>query len=135
MRMIDLSADGCSSDLLSLGFNDFRSPEALDPLGLTRAQFDEKPKQAAPQAEQYNTRKRTKQTQGGVPWSHQFTEAQSTELLASYGSRGFVQYFSIPPEPKAIPTHSGGCATPGTAYASSQPPRPPRGGDPNRPRC
>src|SRR3546814_5182997 len=76
MRISDWSSDVCSSDLklnlqlsaderLSLVFNDFRSPEALDPLGLTRAQFDEKPKQAAPQAEQYNTRKRIKQTQGG----------------------------------------------------------------------
>src|SRR3546814_2149708 len=105
MRMIDLSADGCSSDLLSLGFNDFRSPEALDPLGLTRAQFDEKPKQAAPQAEQYNTRKRIKQTQGGVTWSHQFSEAQSTELIGYYGSRGIVQYLSIPPGPQGNPTN------------------------------
>src|SRR3546814_16075975 len=52
--------------------------------------------------------------------SHQFSEAQSTELIGYYGSRGIVQYLSIPPGPQGNPTHSGGVIDLGTDYGGSE---------------
>lgn len=121
------------ADRVSLVLNDFRSPEALDPLGLTRAQFDANPEQAAPQADQYNTRKSVEQTQGGVTWTHRISDAQSTELVGYYGSRGIVQFLAIPAAPQGNPTHSGGVIDLGTNYGGSEARWRYRGGDAEHP--
>ncbi|WP_366514923.1 TonB-dependent receptor family protein [Solimonas terrae] len=121
------------ADRLSFVLNDFRSPEALDPLGLTRAQFDASPKQAAPQAEQFNTRKRAEQTQGGITWSHRISDAQSAELIGYYGSRGIVQFLAIPAAAQKSPTHSGGVVDLGTDYGGSEARWQYRGGNAERP--
>src|SRR3546814_17296700 len=65
--------------------------------------------------------------------SHQFSEAQSTELIGYYGSRGIVQYLSIPPGPQGNPTHSGGVIDLGTDYGGSEARWRYRGGDAERP--
>ncbi|HET8881997.1 MAG TPA: TonB-dependent receptor, partial [Solimonas sp.] len=121
------------ADRLSFVLNDFRSPEALDPLGLTRAQFDAKPKQAAPQADQYDTRKSVAQTQGGITWSHRISDAQSTELIGYYGARDIVQFLSIPPSAQNSPTHSGGVIDLGTDYGGTEARWRYRGGNAERP--
>ena len=50
---------------LALIFNQLRQPETQDPLGLTRAQVEDNPRQATPQAIQFDTRKTIYQEQLG----------------------------------------------------------------------
>ncbi|MGZ8254998.1 MAG: TonB-dependent receptor plug domain-containing protein, partial [Burkholderiaceae bacterium] len=50
---------------LRLTANSLDMPDAMDPLGLTRAQAAADPRQASPQALQFNTRKSAQQTQFG----------------------------------------------------------------------
>src|SRR5581483_8950869 len=45
--------------------NSLRQPDTQDPLGLTRAQFEQDPRQATPQAIQFNTKKTISQDQVG----------------------------------------------------------------------
>ena len=81
---------------------------ALDPLGLTREQFQADPDQTAGvalpqvtpgQTDRFNTRKNTWQDQAGVSWRHRFGEggALRESLLAAYaGKRSVTQWQSIP---------------------------------------
>ena len=72
---------------------------AQDPLGLTRAQFDADPLQTTSQAEQFDTRKTTEQTQLGARWRHRFDTGLLREAhLAVYaGRRDVVQFLAIAP--------------------------------------
>lgn len=93
---------------------------ALDPLGLSREQFEQDPDQttgvALPQAQpgqglRYNTRKNTRQSQAGASWRHRFTDAGALHesLLAVYaGRRAVTQWQSIPDTVQTPPTHPGG---------------------------
>ena len=84
---------------------------ALDPLGLTRAQFDENPFQTTPQAILFDTRKEAQQEQAGVQWRHRFadTGALRQSLVRAYlGRRSVTQWQSIPAAVQASPTHPGG---------------------------
>src|SRR3546814_10377448 len=54
-------------------------------------------------------------------------------LIGYYGSRGIVQYLSIPPGPQGNPTHSGGVIDLGTDYGGSEARWRYRGGDAERP--
>jgi iron complex outermembrane receptor protein len=81
---------------------------ALDPLGLTRAQFEQNPDQttsqalpqAAPgQADRFNTRKLTRQDQAGLNWRHRFDGqgALSEGQFSLYqGRRAVTQWQAIP---------------------------------------
>ena len=83
---------------------------ALDPLGLSRAQFNDNPRQTTPQAQQFNTRKTIEQTQGGVRWRHVFDEGalRETSLALYQGSRQVVQWLAIAPATQGAPRHGGG---------------------------
>lgn len=83
---------------------------ALDPLGLSRAQFDENPRQTTPQAQQFNTRKTVEQSQAGARWRHLFDDGALRETnLAFYGGkRQVVQWLAIAPGTQAAPRHGGG---------------------------
>jgi iron complex outermembrane receptor protein len=84
---------------------------AQDPLGLTRAQFDADPDQTTPQATQFNTRKNTRQGQGGVQWQHRFSDAgalQRSTLVLYSGSRSVTQWQAIAPATQANARHPGG---------------------------
>ncbi|MBA4177977.1 MAG: TonB-dependent receptor [Leptothrix sp. (in: Bacteria)] len=93
---------------------------ALDPLGLTRAQFDADPGQttgvALPQQRpgqgfRYNTRKNTWQDQAGASWRHRFEHAgalQASQLVAYSGQRSVTQWQSIPDAAQAPATQPGG---------------------------
>lgn len=90
------------ADTLLLSASHWEQP-AQDPLGLTRAQFDADPRQTAPQASQFDTRKEARQTQGGAAWH------DGGLSLGSYaGKRAVTQWLAIPPGPQADPRHSGG---------------------------
>src|SRR5690606_25279654 len=64
-RLVRESPEGSR---LSLVVATLEQPEAQDPLGLTRAQFDEDPRQAGAGAIAFNTRKSVEHRQAGVEW-------------------------------------------------------------------
>ncbi len=80
---------------------------ADDPLGLTREQFDSTPR-IAPLAEQYNTRKTVRQTQGGLRYEHRVSADDRFSAMLYVGQRSTRQYLAIPPAPQQSPLHAGG---------------------------
>ena len=103
---VRLGWDG-TSDRVVLVLNAARQP-ALDPLGLTRAQFDANPDQttgvalpqdAAGQPDRFNTRKDTAQEQAGMSWRHRFSGAGALvqgQVAAWAGQRAVTQWQAIP---------------------------------------
>ncbi|MVW78284.1 TonB-dependent receptor [Bordetella sp. 02P26C-1] len=82
--------------------------KAQDPLGLTRAQYEDDPRQATPQASQYNTRKTVRQTQGGLLYERQIDADNELRAMVYFGQRDMTQYLSIPPAAQLNPGHAGG---------------------------
>src|SRR5574341_595632 len=93
---------------LTLVGNQLRQPQTQDPLGLTRAQFDDNPRQATPQAITFNTRKTIYQEQLGGTLTHQLSSSSKLQATVYGGSRWVEQYLAIPLAVQAAPTHSGG---------------------------
>ncbi|CAM3726452.1 TonB-dependent receptor domain-containing protein [Bordetella tumulicola] len=81
---------------------------AQDPLGLTREQYEDNPRQATSQADLYNTRKTVRQSQGGLVYERQINADNELRAMVYYGQRHTVQYQSIPTFVQANPRHSGG---------------------------
>lgn len=81
---------------------------ALDPLGLSRAQFDADPGQTTAQATQFNTRKSVAQTQAGIAWDQALGGGHKLELMGYAGQRRVVQYQAIVPTAQTPATSSGG---------------------------
>ena len=100
-----LAPDGNSK--LTLVVNSVDMPEAQDPLGLSRAQFDANPRQADPVATQFNTRKRVNQTQGGMTYERSLTAADTLATTLYYGRRSTTQFQAIPTGAQ-IPASSAG---------------------------
>lgn len=88
--------------------NQLRQPETQDPLGLTRAQVDDNPRQATSQAIAFNTRKSIYQEQVGTTLAHQLGSSSKIEATVYGGTRWVEQYLAIPLGVQAAPTHSGG---------------------------
>jgi iron complex outermembrane receptor protein len=80
---------------------------ALDPLGLTRAEFDADPGQTTPVATQFNTRKTVSQTQLGLAWEQALGQGHRIELMGYGGQRGVRQFQAIPTGAQ-IPAGSAG---------------------------
>ncbi|EPF16883.1 TonB-dependent siderophore receptor [Cedecea davisae DSM 4568] len=91
---------------LTLMFNSV-DIDANDPGGLTEQEWRDNPRQA-PRADQYNTRKTTKQTQGGLRYERQLSEHDDLSVMMYAGVRETTQYQSIPLAPQKNPTHPGG---------------------------
>ncbi|MDB5969056.1 MAG: ligand-gated channel [Hydrocarboniphaga sp.] len=105
---------------LTFVLNSFSSPDAQDPLGLSRAQFEDHPSQAAPVATQFNTRKSADQVQGGAIYDLRLNDEQSIRVLGYYGQRNIEQYLAIPISvQQASATHSGGVVSLGSDYGGS----------------
>ena len=95
------------ADRVVLVLNALDQP-ALDPLGLTRAQFDADPRQttsvalpqdAPGQADRFNTRKNTWQDQAGMSWRHRFEGGGAlveSQVAAYSGARSVTQWQAIP---------------------------------------
>ena len=94
-------------DRLELLVNHLDAPDAQDPLGLTRAQVADDPRQATAVAHQYNTRKSVRQSQAGLVYSGQ-REDHRVRLTGYAGQREVVQFLAIPPAPQANSLHAGG---------------------------
>src|SRR3954467_5510671 len=88
--------------------NSLRQPATQDPLGLTRAQFEQDPRQATPQALQFDTKKSVSQDQVGGTYRQPLSGGGRVEAMAYVGQRSVQQFLAIPVATQSAPTHSGG---------------------------
>jgi iron complex outermembrane receptor protein len=93
---------------LSLLVNTVALPNAEDPLGLTRSQFQAAPRQPQPAAEQFDTRKSVHQQQIGAVYEQSVGTDQTIRMLAYAGQRRVEQFQSIPLAVQTRPTSPGG---------------------------
>jgi iron complex outermembrane recepter protein len=93
---------------LRVTLNALDIPQAEDPLGLTRAQWQDDPRQASPQALQFKTRKSTEQQQLGAQLAGDFAQQWSYQAAAWAGRRSVTQFQAIPVAVQAPPNHPGG---------------------------
>src|SRR5512139_3527574 len=93
---------------LRFSVNSLDMPESMDPLGLTRAQAASDPRQASPQALQFNTRKSAQQTQFGAELATDLGGGWRSNVSAWIGDREVTQFQSIPVAVQAPPAHPGG---------------------------
>ena len=107
------------SSKLSIVANSLDLPEAQDPLGLTRSQFDADPRSVDPVALSFNTRKSVNQTQLGATYERELDAADSLRVLAYGGHRGTEQFQAIPTGPQANPLHPGGVIVLGRDYSGA----------------
>ncbi len=75
--------------------NTLYQPEALDPLGLTRAQWRANPKQVDPAATLFDTRKTVGQQQGGMTIERRVGEDTTFRLTGYAGRRAVRQYLAL----------------------------------------
>ncbi|ASM99392.1 TonB-dependent receptor family protein [Xanthomonas citri pv. malvacearum] len=92
---------------LDLVLNYLDAPDAQDPLGLTRAQFNADPAQATSVATQFDTRKSVRQSQAGAIFTQRLDD-QTLRLMAYGGQRSVEQFLAIPVAVQRNPLHSGG---------------------------
>jgi len=93
---------------LRVSANGLDMPDSKDPLGLTRAQAEDDPRQAAPQALQFNTRKSARQAQLGGELTSELGEGWRSTVVAWLGSREVAQYQAIPVAVQSSSSHPGG---------------------------
>jgi len=93
---------------LTLIGNSVRQPQTQDPLGLTRTQLNQDPRQATPEAITFNTRKTVVQEQVGLNLNHRLDAANSLQAIVYGGQRSVEQFLAIPTNVQAAQTHSGG---------------------------
>jgi iron complex outermembrane recepter protein len=96
------------SNHLTLVTNLIERPDAMDPLGLTQAEFNADPESTDPAAGLYKTRKSLQQQAGGLIYDLDITDAQSLHVLGYLGHRIIEQFLSIPPSSQAAAGSSGG---------------------------
>ncbi|MBV7483700.1 TonB-dependent receptor [Bordetella sp. BOR01] len=97
---------GADNDL-TLVFNSV-DLAADDPQGLTRQEFEDDPRSAAPGALRFDTRKTVRQTQGGAVYEHRVDNQNALRLMLYYGQRDTRQFLSIPVATQAAPGQAGG---------------------------
>ncbi|WP_426702772.1 TonB-dependent receptor family protein [Rhodanobacter sp. Col0626] len=83
-------------------------PHAQDPKGLTHQEYLADPRQAAPSALLYDTRKSVRQNQAGLIVEHDDDHGGQWRALAYYGERTVQQFLSIPPSAQTSPLSAGG---------------------------
>ncbi|MBO9661802.1 TonB-dependent receptor [Dokdonella sp.] len=104
---------------LTVLLNSVALPGAQDPLGLTRAQFENDPRGVAAVAEQFDTRKSVHQTQGGAIYEQDLGGGHAVRLLGYAGRREVEQYLSVPKSAQGNPLHSGGVVDLGSGYGGT----------------
>ncbi|HET7672687.1 MAG TPA: TonB-dependent receptor [Burkholderiales bacterium] len=92
---------------LTLVANSLRQPDTEDPLGLTRAQMEQDPRQATPEALTFDTKKSVSQDQVGATW-RRAAGAGRLEVMGYVGQRTVEQFLAIPVGTQSAATHSGG---------------------------
>jgi iron complex outermembrane receptor protein len=92
----------------SLVVNSLDQPLSLDPLGLTRAQFEADPRQAVALATTQDARKSVLQQQIGAVLEQRLGDATELTARLYFGQRDLDNALSIPVAAQAAPTSSGG---------------------------
>src|SRR5258705_7410479 len=87
--------------------NHLDQPDTQDPLGLARAQMEQNPRQATPEAVQFNTKKSIGQDQLGARWQQRVGVGR-VEAMVYAGQRAVQQFLAIPVATQNAATHSGG---------------------------
>ena len=87
--------------------NSLRQPDTQDPLGLTKAEKDENPRQATPNALLFDTKKSVTQDQAGGTLSHKIGPGRIEGMLYA-GQRSVQQFLAIPVATQQGANHSGG---------------------------
>jgi iron complex outermembrane receptor protein len=105
---------------VTLVVNSVALPQAEDPLGLSRAQFEANPRGVDPSALTFNTRKTVNQSQAGLVYERRIDAGNSLQLMAYGGHRNTEQFQSIAVATQANALHPGGLISLGRDY---------RGGD------
>jgi iron complex outermembrane receptor protein len=113
---VKLRANPDRDSQLTFVANSIDMPQAQDPLGLTRAQFDTDPRQAGVGAQQFNTRKRVAQTQGGLQYERTLTPDDTLEATLYYGRRQSTQFQAIIVGAQTAPSSPGGVIDLGRDY-------------------
>ena len=80
---------------VSLLGNHLRQPETEDPLGLTRAQVAQDPRQAGTNALAFNTRKSVDHDQAGLAYERRLTDRDTIRLVGYGGRREVLQYLGF----------------------------------------
>ena len=101
---------------LDLVLNYLDLPNADDPLGLTRAQVREDPRQASPVALLFDTRKSVRQSQAGLAYQQALGDAQTLRVMGYGGQRRVEQFLSLPVAAQGNPLNSGGVIDLGNDY-------------------
>lgn len=106
---------------LTLLLNLFDGPDAQDPLGLTRAQFNANPQGTAPSAALYNTRKSADQMQLGALYDVPLSAGNTLQLMAYGGHRDVLQFQAIPTTTQQAATSPGGVVSLGNGFGGVEP--------------
>lgn len=93
--------------------------KADDPLGLSRADFENDPRGAVAAATTYDTRKSVEQMQGGLVFEKRLDGGNELRAMAYVGRRNTVQYLAIPPAAQRNPQHGGGVIDLARTYAGA----------------
>lgn len=113
--------DFAAAGRLTLLLNLFDGPDAQDPLGLTRAQFNANPYATAPTAALFNTRKSADQGQLGAVYELPLNDSNSLTLTAYGGHRDVLQFQAIPVATQRAPTSPGGVVSLSNNYGGVEP--------------
>lgn len=103
-----LRLDATEQTQVTVVMNLFDQPLSLDPLGLTRAQFEANPRQAVQPAYDYDTSKVVSQNQLGVVAVHTIDQTRGVTVTAYQGTRDLANKLSIPLAAQASDTSAGG---------------------------
>ncbi len=103
-----VTIDASEDTTFNIIANRFDQPLAQDPAGLTRAQAEANPRQAAAIAVQQDARKVVTQDQAGVVAEHRLDQDRSVTGRIYAGTRDLDQALSIPLAAQASPTSAGG---------------------------
>ena len=94
-------------------------PLALDPLGLTRAQWDENPRQAPQVAYTQDASKTVRQEQAGTVLDHRFDDGTTLQGRVYFGTRDLDNKLSTPLAAQLPPTSSGGIVSFDRVYSGT----------------
>ncbi len=108
----DVSAD----TRFSVVVNSLHQPVSLDPLGLTRAQWQADPKQAVALAKTQDARKTVLQEQIGTVLEQKLGDATELTARLYFGQRDLDNALSIPPAAQTAATASGGIVSFSRSY-------------------
>ncbi|HYR00099.1 MAG TPA: TonB-dependent receptor, partial [Casimicrobiaceae bacterium] len=93
---VKLRLDASPDTSIVIVANALYQPEAEDPLGLTRAQWEANPRQADPAAVLFDTRKTVSQRQAGATVLQKLTEDADLRVTGYGGTRSVRQFLALP---------------------------------------